>query len=144
MLSELDLGSRIKDGLNKPEFDVKLVAKLTEMSEKPEGMLIQTMAQMFGGVPLLVPVVKPLIVGFADEFAHQVTDNFDIKEFVSVDKIRNELDKLMGEKLQQLTPERVKLLMEEVIRSHLSWLIVWGNVFGGLLGIVSQLFGYGA
>ena len=82
MLSELDLGSRIKDGLNKPEFDVKLVAKLTEMSEKPEGMLIQTMAQMFGGVPLLVPFVKPLIVGFADEFAHQVTDNFDIKGFL--------------------------------------------------------------
>jgi hypothetical protein len=107
-------------------------------------MLIQTMAGMFGGVPQMLPVIKPLILGFADEFASSVGDNFDIKEFISVDKIRDELDKLMTEKLQQLTPERVKVLMEEVIRSHLSWLIVWGNVFGGVLGIVSQAFGYGA
>ena len=28
------------------------------MSEKPEGMLIQTMSQMFGGIPMLVPVIK--------------------------------------------------------------------------------------
>jgi len=99
---------------------------------------------MFGGVPLLVPVIKPLIVGFADEFASQVTDNFDITAFVSVEKVREELDKLMTEKLLLLTPETVKTLMEEVIRSHLSWLIVWGNVFGGMLGVVSQMFGYGA
>lgn len=144
MLGELNLGGRIKEGLEKPEFDERLVKKMTEMSEKPEGMLIQTMAQMFGGVPLLVPVIKPLIVGFADEFAGSLTDNFDISEFVSIPKIRKEIDTLMTEKLLLLTPEKVKGLMEEVIREHLSWLIIWGNVFGGLLGIVSQLMGYGA
>jgi hypothetical protein len=106
-------------------------------------MLIQTMAQMFGGVPLLVPVIKPLILGFADEFASSFVDNFDIKELVSVDKIRNELDKLMSEKLLLLTPELVKALMEEVIREHLSWLIIWGNLFGGILGILSQAAGFG-
>jgi uncharacterized membrane protein YheB (UPF0754 family) len=168
MLADFDLSNRIKDGLNKPEFgksnlyhhdiiaftaatsltlvpsDAKLAKKLTEMSEQPEGMLIATMIQMFGSVDMLVPVVKPLITGFADEFSSQFTENFDIKEFVTVEKIRNELDKLMTEKLKQLTPEVVKALMEQVIREHLSWLIVWGNVFGGLLGVVSQAFGYGA
>jgi len=48
----------------------------------------------------------------------------------------------MTEKLQELSPERVKLLMEEVIRTHLGWLIVWGNVFGSLIGILSKLAGY--
>ena len=35
-----------------------------------------------------------------------------------------------------------KALMEEVIRKHLGWLIVWGNVFGGFIGLVSLLVGY--
>lgn len=50
---------------------------------------------------------------------------------------------MMTEKLQELTPDKVKLLMEEVIRKHLGWLIVWGNVFGGFIGIVSLFVGYG-
>ena len=43
---------------------------------------------------------------------------------------------------QELTPEKVKSLMEEVIRTHLGWLIVWGNVFGSLIGILSVVAGY--
>jgi hypothetical protein len=37
----------------------------------------------------------------------------------------------------------VKNLLEEVIRKHLGWLILWGNVFGGLIGILSYAVGYG-
>ncbi|GMI11408.1 hypothetical protein TrVE_jg931 [Triparma verrucosa] len=144
MLTSFDLSSKLKEGLSTPEFDEKLIKKMTEMSEKPEGMLIQTMSQMFGGVPLLVPVIKPLIIGFADEFAGSLTDNFDIGQFVSIEKVRLEIDGLMTEKLKMLTPEKVKTLMEEVIREHLGWLIVWGNVFGGGLGVISQMAGYGA
>mmetsp|Transcript_27370 Transcript_27370/g.54655 ORF Transcript_27370/g.54655 Transcript_27370/m.54655 type:complete len:295 (+) Transcript_27370:63-947(+) len=144
LLEGLDLGSRIKKGMDDPSFDARLVTKMTEMSEKPEGMLIQTMSQMFGGVPMLVPVVKPMIMGFADEFASSLADNFDVSEFVTVEKIREEIDRLMTEKLLLLTPEMVKSLMEDVIREHLGWLIVWGNVFGGLLGVLSQAAGYGA
>jgi len=144
LLGDLDLGDRIKSGLEKPEFDTKLITKLDEMCLKPEGMLIQTMAQMFGGVPLLVPVIKPLILGFADEFASSFIDNFDVKEIVSAEKIRTEIDTLMSQKLLLLTPELVKKLMEEVIREHLSWLIIWGNLFGGLLGVISQACGFGA
>ena len=144
MIGSLDLGERIKSGMNKPDFDGKLVEKLTAISEKPEGMLIQTMAGMFGGIPMMVPVIKPLILGLADEFANSVTENFDIADYITVEKIRTEIDELMTTKLQLLTPEIVKKLMEEVIRTHLGWLIVWGNVFGGLIGILSQMLGYGS
>jgi hypothetical protein len=49
----------------------------------------------------------------------------------------------MTEKLQILDAKMVKTLMEEVIRDHLAWLIVWGNVFGAFIGVVSQAMGYG-
>jgi len=44
--------------------------------------------------------------------------------------------------LEELTPERVKEMMEEVIREHLGWLIVWGNVFGALIGLSARALGY--
>ena len=37
---------------------------------------------------------------------------------------------------------QVKILMEEVIRKHLGWLVVWGNVFGGMIGMVAKAWGY--
>ena len=94
--------------------------------------------------------------------------SFDINAIMPIAKLRTEIDALMTEKLQvrrvrsarihlcrspcarpmphrglgqELTPERVKSLMEEVIRVHLGWLIVWGNVFGSLIGLVSVAAG---
>ena len=88
-------------------------------------------------------MMKKPLGGFATQMAEKLTQSFDILEFVSVESVRNEIDSLMTEKLKELTPPMVKKLMEDVIRQHLGWLIVWGNVFGGLLGIISQGFGYG-
>jgi len=28
------------------------------------------------------------------------------------------------------------------MKAHLGWLVVWGNVFGGLIGVVSEAVGY--
>lgn len=92
----------------------------------------------------MVPMIKPMLISFGKEMGDQLAENFDPLEYVTVDKVRAELDSLMTEKLKLLTPEIVKKLMEEVIRTHLGWLIVWGNVFGGLIGVVSQAAGYGA
>ena len=47
-----------------------------------------------------------------------------IAEGVDIVAVRLEIDALMTEKLQLLTPEIVKRLMEEVIKEHLGWLIV--------------------
>lgn len=143
LLASIDLGQKIADLLAKPGTDEMLTTKFTELAAKPEGMMLNSMAQMFGGMSGLIPMVKPMLINFGKEMGAHFATNFDIMEVMSVAKVRNEIDALMEEKLQLLTPELVKELMEEVIRSHLGWLIVWGNVFGGLIGVVSLAAGYG-
>ncbi len=34
---------------------------------------------------------------------------------------------------------RSKLIIEDMIRKHLGWLVVWGGVFGGAIGVVACL-----
>ena len=143
LLSSIDIGAKIEALLGRPDMDETLATKFAEMATKPEGMMLNSIAQMFGGTAQLVPVVKPMLVSFGREMGTMMTESFDPLEYVSVERVRDELDRLMEEKLQMLTPDIVKRLMEEVIRSHLGWLIVWGNVFGGLIGIVSKASGYG-
>lgn len=143
LLSSVDIPQKIEAMLTKPGIDETLTEKLTEMAAKPEGMMLNTMAGMFGGVAGMVPVIKPMLIGFGKEMGTMMAEKFDPLEYVSVSRVRDELESLMTEKLKLLTPEIVKNLMEEVIRSHLGWLIVWGNVFGGSIGIVTLAVGYG-
>ena len=66
-----------------------------------------------------------------------------MKEMISIDSIIREVDALLTEKLRMITPEMVRELMEEVIKEHLGWRVVWGNGFGGIIGIISVSSGYG-
>ena len=61
----------------------------------------------------------------------------EIDEEVVVADVRSQVEGLLETKLHQLSPADVKCMMEDVLRRHLGWLIVWGNVFGGAIGIVA-------
>ncbi len=104
--------------------------------------MLLTMASMFGGVPMMANMIKPMLVSLGQEMMSTFVESFDPKRIIDVDKLRTELDVLMTEKLQQLTPDRVKQILEHVIREHLGWIVVWGNIFGGLIGVISVLVGY--
>ncbi len=56
-----------------------------------------------------------------------------------VSDIRREVDHLLEKRLESLGPEQVKHIIEDVIRRHLGWLVVWGNVFGALIGLATFL-----
>ena len=88
-------------------------------------------------------MLKPMLIAFGEELITTVVDRFDPFALISVDKIRDEISLLMTEKLQFLTAEKVKEILEHVIRRHLGWLVVWGNVFGGLIGVIAIAAGYG-
>lgn len=41
-------------------------------------------------------------------------------------------------RLQELTKERVTSLLQQVIAKHLGWIIVWGTVFGAMVGVFCE------
>ena len=47
---------------------------------------------------------------------------------------------ITDKELEKLTPQKVKIMVEKIIKEQLSWLVVWGGVFGFLLGLFSNLF----
>jgi hypothetical protein len=145
LLDKIDLEGRIKKIVDDPSTEELMAQKLQEMAATPQGAFLAMVPVMMPGMTMrsIAAMMKPALAGFATEMATKMKDSFDITEFVSVDNVRDEIDELMTEKLKELTPPIVKKLMEDVIRDHLGWLIIWGNVFGGLLGIISQAVGYG-
>jgi len=145
LLGKIDLEGRIKKIVDDPSTEELMAAKLQEMAATPEGAFLAMVPMMMPGMTMrsIAAMMKPALAGFATEMATKMKDSFDITEFVSVDSVRDEIDALMTEKLQELTPPIVKKLMEDVIREHLGWLIIWGNIFGGALGLISQAVGYG-
>ncbi len=100
---------------------------------------------MFGGESALEKLKEPFIqklksavikiVGskaFKKQLHHHITHSS-----LSGDLIAS-IDKIVTNRLNELTPSMVKELIEDMMREHLGWLVVWGGVFGGLIGVVSS------
>ena len=82
--------------------------------------------------------LKKKVLETARDFsANPSTLKLDIERLVA--DIRREVDSLLERRLEDLSPQDVKRIIEDVIRKHLGWLVVWGNVFGGLIGLGTYL-----
>jgi len=49
------------------------------------------------------------------------------------------VERILEERVEDLSAKKVKRLVAVMIRKHLSWLIVWGNLFGALLGLIAEV-----
>jgi uncharacterized membrane protein YheB (UPF0754 family) len=97
------------------------------------------------GVEAVKPVVNQFVSSFVASMQKKVLESasqlgeedigVELDEEKVIEDIRVNVDRLLEKKLEQLDAGTVKRMMEEVIRQHLGWLVVWGNVFGGLLGL---------
>ena len=126
------LKNKISSMANSQEIDNNILNKLQQFSKTPQGVMLAMAANMMpGGLNAMVPLIKPPLL----EVAYHFTDVLD-QEFDS-QKMKQELDGIMERELLKLTPKKVKEIIEDVIREHLGWLVVWGNVFGGLIGLIS-------
>lgn len=47
------------------------------------------------------------------------------------------IETIVESRLAELTPIMVKEMLHTLMKEHLGWLVVWGGVFGGLIGLVS-------
>ncbi len=100
------------------------------------------MMSLFGGKKTLEPLRQP----FKAEFERQAAEILSSVDIASIlqketdfETFRSKIGTMVDNRLHELTPQRVKEIIEDVIRNHLGWLVVWGGVFGALIGSVSTL-----
>jgi uncharacterized membrane protein YheB (UPF0754 family) len=130
------LGSALVEILESEAGDEIIQRQLAELQSTPAGMMLNMV-----GTQTIAPLVKRFVGGVGAEVAPLLAARL-APSGVEVDTLRRQVEQLLAAKLEELTPEVVKKMMEDVMREHLGWLIVWGNVFGGLIGILAHLSGY--
>lgn len=128
--------------LDRLDYD-KLFQSLVEaISESSFG----SMLAMVGGTDALEPLKEP----FSKKIRATLTEMTESEAFVeaiheginaqqiSGDLINN-IESIVEKRLNELTPDMVKQIIQRMIKSHLGWLVVWGGVFGGLIGLIFSL-----
>ncbi len=97
------------------------------------------MLGMFGGKKALEPLKAPVIEKLS-EITQQIIEAPDGNLSASnLDDFSDQIETILDNRLQELTPEQVKTIIQDIIKSHLGWLVVWGGLFGGLIGLVTSV-----
>ena len=100
---------------------------------------------MFGGEQALEGLREPFAKKLKSAVSAIVSSNSfktqldqHIQNSALSDDMINAVEDLITNRLEELTPMMVKELVQELIKEHLGWLVVWGGVFGGLIGLLSS------
>lgn len=128
--------------LEKTDFTPAFESLKTAVIESPFGGMLG----MFGGVAALEPLKEPFInklqlsiveISKNESFQQALHESLGNSN-VSND-IYEKVSSIVNKRLDELTPKMVKEIVQKMIKEHLGWLVVWGGVFGGLIGVVSAL-----
>lgn len=65
--------------------------------------------------------------------------NHQIRHSSLSEDLTIKIDNIIESRLEMLGPKSVKELLDKLIKEHLEWLVVWGGIFGGLIGFISVL-----
>jgi uncharacterized membrane-anchored protein YjiN (DUF445 family) len=133
--------------LDSVDLDPSFEALKTAVMESKFG---STLA-MFGGAAALDPI-KPAFVEKMRTAVKEIVSSQDFQEKLQAlvtgggdggdhSELLDRVNEIVEKRLEELTPRMVKEIIQQMIRAHLGWLVVWGGVCGGLLGLVASLLG---
>ena len=108
------------------------------LTESIESSQLGGMLSMVGGKKALEPLRKPVIIKLETLFK-SIIENEKRSNFGDeiVDNVYVRIEKLIDDRLNELSPQDVKKIIQNLIDKHLGWLVIWGGVFGGFIGIIS-------
>ena len=137
----------------KKTIDFEKILNKTDFSPAYESLKESVMQSSFGGMlgmfggeaalePLREPFTKKLqasIISISASDAFQEVVNEALKsEDLSAD-VYEKLSRIVNLRLEELTPKMVKEIVQDMIKEHLGWLVIWGAVFGGIIGLFSSV-----
>ncbi|MFL2844906.1 MAG: DUF445 domain-containing protein [Candidatus Puniceispirillaceae bacterium] len=100
--------------------------------EAIEDSSMGSMLTMLGGRKALQPLKEPITLKLQEmvkEMKESKTGNKDLTS-----SLLKQVEQIIDQRLNQLTPIQVKNIIQEMIRIHLGWLVVWGGAVGGFIG----------
>ena len=137
-------------------LDFEPIVDSVDMDQAYEKLKEAIMESSFGGVinmvggesalePLRDKVIEKLRVFIRDATTgeqFQSALSLGLSKVTGSDVFLNKIEEVVQSRLDELTPQMIKDIMQTMIREHLGWLVVWGAVFGGLLGLGASLIGF--
>jgi uncharacterized membrane protein YheB (UPF0754 family) len=135
----------------KKTIDFEKILNKTDFSPAYESLKEAVMQSSFGGMlgmfggesalePLREPFTKKLqasIIKISQSDAFQEVVNDALKSEDLSKDVYEKLSKIVNTRLEELTPKMVKEIIQEMIKEHLGWLVIWGAVFGAVIGYAS-------
>ncbi len=100
------------------------------------------MLGMIGGRKALMPLREPVthkLRSIVEELA--VSHTTGEEGSALTDALIEQVEHIIDSRLEELTPQKVKQIVQDMIRRHLGWLVVWGGVFGGAIGLAVSVAG---
>lgn len=104
------------------------------------------MLAMVGGSDALQPMKEPFIekmklsiqeISQSEQFNHLLREELEQPDMI--ENLQNKVSDIIEKRLNELTPQLVKEIIQSMIKTHLGWLVVWGGVFGGAIGLIAAL-----
>ncbi len=136
------------------KLDLAPIIESTDFAPAYDALTKTVMESQFGGMLGMFGGEKAL-EGLRDPFSAKMkaavlkiveTDAFNkqLQQHLSASSLSEDMiDSIEGvidARLNELTPQMVKEMIQLIIREHLGWLVVWGGVFGGFIGFTSAWF----
>ena len=105
------------------------------IAESPMGGMLN----MMGGRKALAPLKEPIVAKLQGIVAELASGEPGAGGDDLTGALVQQVEQIIDRRLAELTPQKVKQIVEDMIRRHLGWLVVRGGVFGGLIGFIVAL-----
>ena len=102
--------------------------------EAIEGSSMGSILTLLGGRKALQPLKEPITLKLEETIREMKGLKPGDQNLTS--SFLTQVEQVVDQRLDELTPVQVKNIIQEMIRKHLGWLVVWGGAVGGFIGFV--------
>ena len=105
--------------------------------EAIEDSSMGSMLSMLGGRKALRPLKEPITLKLQEIMKEVKESKTGDKDLTSA--LLTQVEQIIDQRLDELTPLQVKNIIQTMIRKHLGWLVVWGGAVGGFIGFAVSI-----